>query len=385
MHAPFISACLLSFDSEETIELAVRSVRGHVDEVVVYDTGSTDGTLEILERVAAADGAPLRVVRAGAELRPALYEDGALRDVAFARRLLFELPAADATWLLWLDSDDEIVIECDLRAEAAALPADVDALLVRYVCAAGKEIWKPRLFRRGRLHWLGRVHGQMLPAEGSDGYDFVNRWRHVGPDRFVVIHRGDDAYDAWKVRILRDEEEEATADGEDDPRVLLYLGHDARLREEPVEALSYFVRAALQFDPGFSPLALSEIAALLGSGDRPWAFSARAPALCDREVGDWVALLAEGVAAQFWGHVTSVAGVATALVDLGFQARGAEIATELVPVVESQPAALNHFELPADAMLGCLESLTSGARNPNRTIDAHNVTNGRATRAAVTP
>src|SRR4051794_21994637 len=101
----FISACLLAFNSEATVEVTVESIRPHVNEVVVYDTGSTDRTLAILAKLAQNGGPPVRVVRAGAELAPALYDDGALRDVAFARELLFDLPTAAAEWLLWLDAD----------------------------------------------------------------------------------------------------------------------------------------------------------------------------------------------------------------------------------------------------------------------------------------
>jgi hypothetical protein len=40
-----IAACLIVRDSEDVLERALASIRPHVDEVNVYDTGSTDGTL----------------------------------------------------------------------------------------------------------------------------------------------------------------------------------------------------------------------------------------------------------------------------------------------------------------------------------------------------
>ncbi|MET0924222.1 MAG: glycosyltransferase family 2 protein, partial [Xanthobacteraceae bacterium] len=49
---PKISACVISFNDEHTIAWSVGSVTW-VDEIVVVDTGSTDRTIEIAERLGA--------------------------------------------------------------------------------------------------------------------------------------------------------------------------------------------------------------------------------------------------------------------------------------------------------------------------------------------
>jgi hypothetical protein len=53
---------VLTFNSAATIERTVASVRPHVDEVVVYDTGSRDETLSVLNALAEFDGAPIGCV-----------------------------------------------------------------------------------------------------------------------------------------------------------------------------------------------------------------------------------------------------------------------------------------------------------------------------------
>src|SRR5438477_616466 len=106
-----ISAVMLARDRARTIGLAVKSIRPYVDEVVVYDTGSTDGTVEIVRRIAGTPGAPVVVHEAGAELRPALFPDGGMRDMAYARNLSFEL--ASHEWIVWMDSDDEALVGFD--------------------------------------------------------------------------------------------------------------------------------------------------------------------------------------------------------------------------------------------------------------------------------
>ena len=44
-----LSACLIVKDEEKTLRRCIDSIIDHVDEVIVVDTGSTDGTIDILE------------------------------------------------------------------------------------------------------------------------------------------------------------------------------------------------------------------------------------------------------------------------------------------------------------------------------------------------
>src|SRR6266498_2490360 len=48
---PKIAACLIVKDAADTIEKCLDSIRPFVDEINIYDTGSTDDTLSILERL----------------------------------------------------------------------------------------------------------------------------------------------------------------------------------------------------------------------------------------------------------------------------------------------------------------------------------------------
>lgn len=46
-----IAVCMIVKDGERTLEVALRSVRAYVDEINIYDTDSTDGTLGLLDRL----------------------------------------------------------------------------------------------------------------------------------------------------------------------------------------------------------------------------------------------------------------------------------------------------------------------------------------------
>src|SRR5438270_11913748 len=123
MTAPTIAACLIVKDELQTLERCLRSLRPHVDEVNVYDTGSTDGTLELLQRLAGDDAglAPLRVARGEWH-----------EDFAWARNQSFAMASPDADWLLWADADDELENGAALRLVASEVPAEVDVVVCAY-------------------------------------------------------------------------------------------------------------------------------------------------------------------------------------------------------------------------------------------------------------
>src|SRR6516165_4074395 len=84
-----LSICLLTRDAEPRIGAALRSVADLGAEVIVADTGSTDGT------VAAARAAGARV------LTIAWHDD-------FAAAQNEALSQATGDWVLWLNPDEEL-------------------------------------------------------------------------------------------------------------------------------------------------------------------------------------------------------------------------------------------------------------------------------------
>lgn len=149
-----ISACMIVRDAAHTVERALASVRPHVDEIVVVDTGSTDETLAIVAKYAD---------RTETYLGPS--GDWATRpfidDFAAARNRSFDLATGD--WLFWLDADDELIGGAKLRDLARAGTAD--AYFLHYTYAHDGqgvvfcELYRERLMRRSVVTgWTGRVH-----------------------------------------------------------------------------------------------------------------------------------------------------------------------------------------------------------------------------------
>src|SRR5579884_3483257 len=118
-----LSACLIVKDESDQLPRCLRSLAPVADEVVVVDTGSRDGTVE----VARAHGARVAVV-------PWRGDFSAARNAA--------LGLASGDWILVLDADDGNVVENQ----------------------------SVRLFRNRRAYrFRGRIHEQILPALAEAG------------------------------------------------------------------------------------------------------------------------------------------------------------------------------------------------------------------------
>src|SRR4051794_3984801 len=86
---PHFSLCMIVRDNAGTIIPCLESIRPWVDEMIVVDTGSTDGTAEIAERMGAK-----------------VFQFPWIDDFSAARNE--SLRHAQGTWLFWMDSDDTI-------------------------------------------------------------------------------------------------------------------------------------------------------------------------------------------------------------------------------------------------------------------------------------
>ena len=145
-----VSACLIVKDEEENLPTCLASLEGVADEVVVYDTGSSDRTVELARQ-------------AGAVVIEGYWDD----DFSRARNAALEHCTGD--WIAWLDADE--TLECDdpaaLRDLLARTAPAIDGFSVSIDNATGAGVGAMfvhaacRLFRRARCEWTGRIHEQV--------------------------------------------------------------------------------------------------------------------------------------------------------------------------------------------------------------------------------
>src|ERR1035438_4153900 len=176
-----VSLCLICKDEEENLAQCLSSVRGHVDEIIVCDTGSTDKTREV------AIGFGASVCQFDRSNHPeAFYIDDeetcrqfsapapysgqwTLGDFAAARNESFKRATSD--YVVWMDADD--VLEQPEKIREVVADMETRGIGIGF-CAynyaqdhkgnVSYRQWRERFFRRGDATWVGPVHEVLIPS-----------------------------------------------------------------------------------------------------------------------------------------------------------------------------------------------------------------------------
>lgn len=241
-----ICLCMIVKNEAAVIERCLASVRGLVDYWVVSDTGSTDGTRDLIR--AAMAGVPGE-----------LHEDP-WRDFGHNRSLNLEHARGKSDYLLLIDAD------MVLRQDGELPQLTADSYMIRH---AGDLEYRNKRLVRGTLPWryVGSTH-EYLTADRPD------HEQHL--DELVVDHFADGGSQAEKlerdVRLL-------SADLERDPgnpRTVFYLAQTRRDLGARDEAVALYRRRAEMGgwpeEVYFSLLQIGEL--LADAGDWPAAMDA---------------------------------------------------------------------------------------------------------------
>lgn len=220
-----ISTCLIVKNEANCIARCIESVLPFSDEVIIYDTGSDDGTQDICrsyEKVKVIQGT---------------WKN----DFAWARNESFKYATMD--YIMWVDADD--IIDNDsiewLKIFKATNLKTYTRVDLQYIYDYGDDGSYTLMFYRGRLFrrshkplWHGRIHEWVDNSEGRDIICEV-------PDKDCVIkHKKHDQDPERNLKIYKEMEEagEITSG-----RDWFYYGRECMWHESHDSAREKFAKA----------------------------------------------------------------------------------------------------------------------------------------------
>lgn len=204
-----ISVCMITWNEQDTIREAIESTVGLADEIVIFDTGSTDQTVKICRALGT-------LVHTGGDR----MHKGAARNTA--------MRLAHGDWIVILDADERIADPAGVRKFIEKTTSD--ALFVNIAFMKGDEITlsyaQQRIWRKGTYRYQYRAHECPIP---------INDWGKQEYTAFIWEHRPP-AGRKWKSQYTLDRLILDVEENPDAPRPLYYLGRQHVYRREWAKA-----------------------------------------------------------------------------------------------------------------------------------------------------
>ncbi|MBD0382455.1 tetratricopeptide repeat-containing glycosyltransferase family 2 protein [Paenibacillus sedimenti] len=205
MNNPQITACIIVKNAEATLSQAITSVRKHVDEIIVVDTGSQDASQHIARQL-------------DANVHHFLWNDH------FAEARNYALSLTTSEWVLMIDADEEFIWHDPLPLNkwivANGAPHTVYLLPIHHLDLSGNRIQASthveRLFQPANYAYKGRIHETLYPLHGARVSALSDRggFLHTGYAPTVLVQK-----QARNLRLLELEHQEFPYEG----RVHRYL------------------------------------------------------------------------------------------------------------------------------------------------------------------
>jgi glycosyltransferase involved in cell wall biosynthesis len=222
-----VSVCMMVKDGGKLFETALASIKGFADELVLVNTAAEEVTQDTRN-----------AFKLPADIRLKLIHSPWQDDFSLHRNESIE--AASGDWIMILDSDEEITFAHgfkSMRAWLRGLDPGIDGVsCLLHDMRSGASVMQmsqPRIFRKGRVRYQGRVHNQIEHLGASKPkwvHGNLMELRHYGYDPDQVDMQ---AKRERRVRLLNRQLEEG------DFHAYFWLMQDAGLHDEEDKALKY--------------------------------------------------------------------------------------------------------------------------------------------------
>ncbi len=339
-----LSACLIVKDEERMLPACLESVRDVVDEIIVYDTGSSDRTVELARA-------------AGAQVFEGVWEDS----FAIARNSALE--HARGEWVLSIDADETLLANpSGLRSQLSDQRSGLEAFLVPIENLHGAGNSRSvhtalRVFRRSACTWRHRLHEQVGAKDDPGralavGYLSAARLLHHGYSAEVFGDRNKVERNlALALAAVED-------GGPSHPYALMNYGRaleTAGRSEEAVERLSEAVTTTP--DPITKRLAVSNLINILGRLGRHEDALARVDELRRLSQSQIPADIAEGRTLIAMGEVVDGLALLARVPTRGRDDDGMEYGPHMVAAIRGEAlASIGRFGEAADVVLEAVRS-----------------------------
>lgn len=175
-----ISTCIIVKNEIENIPGLVSDLRQFSEEIIIVDTGSTDGTLEWLEE----------------NKDNVLKLDQFTWVDHFAEARNYSFSKATKDWIFWCDADDRIspeLIEEIKELKKSINSSQYTSVFINYLFGPGFDVPRRRLLRRSaNPKWYGACHEYVMPDKDSytkirDDAKILHQRKHVHTTRNLGI------------------------------------------------------------------------------------------------------------------------------------------------------------------------------------------------------
>lgn len=239
-----ISVCMITRDDKDKLNRCLNSLKNYELEIVVVDTGSIDGTLELLEQWDKDKNKKFKLTIGHFEW---------VKDFSKARNYSLSLSTNDR--ILMVDSDD-MVEEMDLAKLEQLMdehPLGIGRVLIRNKINQNGGIhfqhnWFAHIFDKRYYEYGGKIHEQIVPKKDSpaldlDSYPYYDAPVQLMHDGYLGTPEERKKKAERNITLLKEE----LAEKGDDPYVLCQLGKSYYLANDFEKASECFAKA-LEFD-----------------------------------------------------------------------------------------------------------------------------------------
>ena len=189
---PSIAAVLMVKNEEKNIEKTLKSVVGQVDCIVIYDTGSTDETINIIKKFSESQKINLHL------------KQGIFVDFATSRNISLDFAdTVNVDYLLLLDSNDELKGDCLRKICTENFKKDINAFLVCQKWMSDKltKYFNARLLKsKKNWRYSGVVHEYIKDVSNKNNEVFK-----LDESLYIYQDRNEDGNKSFQ-RFSRDKE-----------------------------------------------------------------------------------------------------------------------------------------------------------------------------------